>query len=329
MIPENMLADGAWLPLVFGGLMGLAILIYVVLDGYDLGVGMLMTRASDQHKDMMIASIGPFWDANETWLVLGGGLLLVAFPIAHGTILTALYLPVALMLLGLILRGVSFDFRAKAGDDHKKRWDRTFAAGSLLASLAQGYMLGMYIMGFERTWPAVGFSLLAGACLASGYAFIGACWLIWRTEGELQRRSVKWAKRFLLWTALGLALVSIVTPLVNERIFEKWFQIPELMLLAPVPLAPGFLLLLLYFNLRRQPHGDGHHEWVPFAAAIGVFALAFVGLAYSFFPYVVPEKMTLWDAASAPESLMIILAGALFVLPCIMGYTVYSSWVFR
>jgi cytochrome d ubiquinol oxidase subunit II len=186
--------NGQWLPLAFAGLMGLAMLIYAVLDGYDLGVGMLMKAATDEEKDVMIASIGPFWDANETWLVLGVGLLLVAFPLAHGIILSNLYLPVALMLIGLIMRGVAFDFRAKAKAGHKHAWNNAFFGGSLLTALAQGYMLGSYILGFEKSYNAFGFSMLVGICVAAGYCLIGSSWLIMKTEHELQRKAVHWAR---------------------------------------------------------------------------------------------------------------------------------------
>ncbi len=216
-----------WLPLAFAVLMGVSILAYVVLDGYDLGVGILMARADRAERDMMVASIGPFWDANETWLVLGIGILLVAFPVAHGFILGALYLPVALMLLGLTMRGVAFEFRVKAQTHLQGWWDRAFVAGSALTAITQGYMLGAYIMGFQGGWAAHGFALLTGVCLAAGYAFIGATWLILKTEGELQARAVRFARTTLWLTALGMVAVSLATPLVSPRIFEKWFAFPR------------------------------------------------------------------------------------------------------
>ncbi len=325
---NEMLANGQWLPLAFAALMGVSILAYVILDGYDLGVGMLMSRATDAEKDRMIASIGPFWDANETWLVLGVGILLVAFPLAHGVILTALYLPTAAMLGGLILRGVSFDFRAKAKAHHKHLWDKCFIGGSLIAALSQGYMLGAYILGFDQSWASFGFGLLAGICLAAGYCFVGAGWLIMKTEGELQKKAVRWA-RFSLWgTTLGMAVVSIATPLMSARIFDKWFSLPEFFLLLPIPLMTGGLILLLEFALRKLPRADDRYCWIPFAGSVGLFLLGFHGLAYSFYPYLVPDKITIWQAASAPESLMIILVGALVVLPCIIGYTIFAYRVF-
>ena len=320
--------EGHWLAVAFAALMGLSILLYVILDGYDLGVGMLMATADDEQKDRMIASIGPFWDANETWLVLSVGLLLVAFPAAHGVILSELYLPATLMLMALILRGVSFDFRAKARSQHKQRWDNTFFAGSLLAALCQGYMLGLYIMGFESSLSASIFALLVAISLAAGYCLMGACWLVMKTEDELQRRAVRWARRSLWLTAVGIAAISLVTPLVNERIFAKWFSLPEIILLAPIPLLTALLVLALDRLLAGMPyHRDRFYRW-PFWLAAAMFGLCFQGLAYSFYPYVVPEQMTIYGAAASPESLWIIFVGALLVLPCIIGYTIFAYRVF-
>ncbi|WP_235830067.1 cytochrome d ubiquinol oxidase subunit II [Algihabitans albus] len=318
-----------WLPVVFAVLMGLSILIYVVLDGYDLGVGLLCARATAEEKDRMIASIGPFWDANETWLVLAVGLLLVAFPIAHGQILSTLYIPVVIMLVGLILRGVSFEFRAKVQVERQYLWNRSFFAGSLMTALAQGYMLGLYVMGLEQTVGTVIFACLTAVCLAAGYAFIGACWLIWRTEGALQRKAVVWAQRLLLLVVLGILAVSLASPLVSPRIFGRWFVVPEVLLLAPLPLLSIAIVTGLRLGLRHLPARGDAFSWAPFAAALGLFVLAFAGLAYSFYPYVVPERLTIYDAASAPESLLIILIGTLFVLPVIVAYTALSYWIFR
>jgi cytochrome d ubiquinol oxidase subunit II len=321
--------DPTWLPIIFAGLMGLSILLYVVLDGFDLGVGILTYGQSNDHQDMMVASIGPFWDANETWLVLGIGLLLVAFPIAHGVILTALYLPVALMLVGLILRGVAFEFRAKVKPDQKPLWNRLFFGGSLLTALAQGYMLGAYILGFETGVAELAFCLLAAVCLAAGYAFVGACWLILKAEGTLQAKAVAWARQTLLFTALGMVAVSVTTPLVSPRIFAKWFQFPEVIALAPIPLMTAALFVALFVFLRGMPRSGDRLAWVPIWAAATLFTLGFFGLAYSFFPYIVPERLTIWEAASSPEALSLILIGTLFVLPVILAYSLFAHWVFR
>jgi cytochrome d ubiquinol oxidase subunit II len=321
--------NGQWLPFIFMVLMGTAILAYVILDGYDLGTGILMSRGNGEEKDRMIASIGPFWDANETWLVLGIGILLVAFPAAHGIILTGLYLPVALMLGGLILRGVSFDFRAKVKAHHKHLWDKAFIAGSLLATMAQGYMLGLYIVGFERSLATVAFGLLVGVCLASGYTLMGAGWLIMKTEGELQQKAIRWARWAVWGTAAGILAVSVATPLVSARIFEKWFSLPNFLILLPIPVITGTLVIWLEIVLKKLPLPEDRYCWAPFAGSAGLFLLGFVGLAYSFFPYIVPERLTIWEAASAPESLLIILIGALTVLPFIIAYTVFVYRVFR
>lgn len=324
----NYMTSADALPVIFAGLMGLSILLYVILDGYDLGVGMLMSQVERGEKDLMIASIGPFWDANETWLVMGIGLLLVAFPIAHGIILTSLYLPVAFMLAGLILRGVAFDFRAKALERHQRSWDRAFIFGSLLAALAQGYMLGMYIVGFEHSLINTAFGLLCGICLAAGYAFIGACWLIMKTEADLQHKAVIWARICLWLTALGMAAVSLATPLVSGRVFEKWFSIPEFFILLPIPVLAGLLIIGMELLLRKMPLPGDRYYWLPFLGAAGIFLLCFLGLAYSFYPYIILDRLTVWEAASAPESLSFILVGALIVLPSILGYTAYSYRVF-
>lgn len=316
------------LPLIFAGLMGVAILLYVILDGFDLGIGILFAAADTDDKDTMIASIGPFWDANETWLVLAVGLLLVAFPIAHGVILTALYIPVFLLLVGLILRGVAFDFRAKVPIHRKRRWDRMFFAGSLLAALAQGYMLGIYVLGLQQGIAAMLFAALVALCLAAAYAAMGSAWLIYKAEGELQQKAVFWLRRTLVFTAAGMAAVSAATPLASPRIFEKWFTLPEIVWLAPLPIAALGLFLWLWRMCVHLPGHEDEHSLKPFIVLSAIFALGFGGLAYSFYPYVVPDQMTIWEAAAATESLAVILIGTAFVLPIILGYTVYAYRVF-
>jgi cytochrome bd ubiquinol oxidase subunit II len=332
-LAQGLTGAAFWLPLIFMLVMGLAMLAYVVLDGYDLGVGVLLRGASDNEKDLMIGSIGPFWDANETWLVLGIGILLVAFPMAHGVILGALYLPVAFMLIGLTLRGVAFDFRAKAHVQHKHAWNMAFFAGSLLAAFSQGYMLGLWITGFATgLWPHA-FAVLIGVCLIAAYALMGACWLVIKTEGELQLRAVQWAKASLWLTALGVLAVSVATPLVSERIFARWFNVENLMMLWPIPLMTAVLFFSIACSLQRLPtrlkDGNEYGAWVPFACTIGIFALAFHGLAYSTYPYLVIDRLTIWQSASSPEALKIILVGALIVLPVIVAYTAFAYRVFR
>lgn len=316
------------LPIIFTFLMGFSVLIYVVLDGYDLGVGMAMNFANNKERDTMIASIGPFWDANETWLVLGVGILLVAFPMAHGMILTSLYMPTAIMLIGLILRGVSLDFRAKAHANYKDRWDNCFIIGSTITAIAQGYMLGSYINGFNYGLHYILFNTLVGICLASGYIFVGSGWLIMKTTGTLQIKSVKWARASLWLTVLGIGTISVATPLLNEVIFHKWFSLPNFIFLLPIPLFTGITILYILITLKRLPLKDDALSWVPFVSSIVLFVLGFIGLAYSFYPFIVPGKMTIFEAASAHDSLIITLIGILIVLPFIIGYTAFAYKVF-
>jgi cytochrome bd ubiquinol oxidase subunit II len=316
------------LPLAFAGLMGLAILIYVVLDGFDLGIGILFAVAEEKDQDTMIAAIGPFWDANETWLVLAVGLLLVAFPEAHGVILTALYLPAFVLLFGLILRGVAFDFRAKVPAGRKRRWNRAFLVGSLIASLAEGYMLGIYVLGLQTGLAAFAFGALVAVCLSAAYAAMGAAWLIYKAEGELQKKAVKWLQRLLLFTVLGMAAVSLATPFASPRIFERWFVWPDLLYLSPLPLLSGVLFVYLWRETFHLPKPGDRHALVPFLCLAAIFTLGFFGLAYSFYPFVVPDQLTIWEAASATESLGIIFAGTAVVLPVIIGYSFYAYRVF-
>ena len=332
LIPDLTQAAG-WLPLAFAGVMALAMLIYVILDGYDLGVGVLLRRADDRaQKDMMIASIGPFWDANETWLVLGVGVLLVGFPLAHGVILGHLYLPVALMLVALTLRGVAFEFRVKAREVHKPWWDRAFYVGSLVAGWSQGYMLGELITGFQSGWATIAFSALIGFCLLAAYCLLGAGWLILKSEGALQLRAVHWAQRSLWLTAAGVAAISLATPWVSKRIFDKWFSFPNFVLLLPIPLMTLALFVIMALSLKRLPVrfalNNQYGAAVPFACTVGIFLLAFYGLGYSLFPWLVIDKLTVWQAASSPEALMVIFWGVVVVLPMIIGYTAFSYRVF-
>jgi cytochrome d ubiquinol oxidase subunit II len=316
------------LPVVFMALMGLAVLAYVILDGYDLGVGMLMPAATEREQSLMVASIGPFWDANETWLVLGIGILLAAFPAAHGLVLTALYLPVVLMLVGLLLRGVAFEFRMKALGWHRELWNWLFWAGSFIASFFQGVMLGRYITGFESGLGYWLFAITVGASLCGGYVLLGATWLIYKTEGELQGKALAWARWGLLWVALGVALVSLATPLVSETVRHKWFDFPRTLGLMLLPAATLLAGAWLWIVTGRMKNGDLARDWRPFAAAGAIFALAFAGLAYSLYPYVVIDRLTIWEAAAHPSALKVVFIGAAVVLPFIVGYTILSYRIF-
>lgn len=320
-----------WLPVIFIGLMGFAVLMYAVLDGYDLGVGILLPPGAEneQQRDTMIASIGPFWDANETWLVLAVGLLLIAFPSAHGFILTQLYLPVSIMLLGLILRGVAFDFRAKAAIDHKATWDRIFRAGSLLTTLAQGYMLGHYVMGFEAGWHSHLFASLSALGVTTAYCYIGASWLIMKTEGDLQRRAVRWAAWSGRTAFAGVIAVSVVNPLVNPGVFARWFTYPLVMFVLLIPVLCFLAFIANELLLRRLPRPGDRLCWLPFVNVLVIFVLCFTGLAFSFYPEIVPGRIHIREAASADASLRFILVGVLVVVPLILAYTAFAYRVFH
>jgi cytochrome d ubiquinol oxidase subunit II len=316
------------LPLVFMAVMGLALLAYVILDGYDLGVGLLLPLASDEEKDVMVSSIGPFWDANETWLVLGIGVLLVAFPKAHGVVLSALYLPVAVMLIGLILRGVSFDFRVKARAARKGMWNALFATGSLLAATAQGWMLGSYLTGFGDGPWSLAFSLGIALTLPTAYAMLGAGWLMMKTEGALQAKAVRWARRVLWPMGVALVGISLATPLVNAGVFQRWFVMPQFIGLLPIPVACAAAFFAAFHVTGRERAVQAGYGWVVFASTVLIFVMSFIGLAYSIYPYIVIDRLTVWQAASAHESLVFIFVGVAITLPAIVVYTVFMYRVF-
>ncbi len=321
---------------IFSTLMGMAILLYVVLDGYDLGVGMLMPIADAHEQELMVASIGPFWDANETWLVLGIGILLVAFPKAHGIVLAALYLPVVAMLIGLMLRGVAFEFRMKAEGWHRELWNWLFWFGSFFAAFAQGLMLGRYVTGFESGFIYWLFAFMVGIGLCGGYVLLGATWLVMRTEGALQRKALIWARWGLLWVVVGFALISFATPFLSRTVFLKWFDFPNTLPLMIFPLAimyAAWHVLMgtgrLLGGERRARSRNSARDWIPFASAVSIFFISFLGLSYSIFPYIVINQLTIWESAAHPSSLQIVLLGVVLVLPFLLAYTVFSYRVFR
>lgn len=320
--------DANTLAIIFIGLMALATLLYAILDGYDLGVGMLMPLNDQEKADTMVASIGPFWDANETWLVLAVGLLLIAFPTAHSLVLRELYLPSAVLLIGLILRGVAFDFRAKAAFSHKPSWDKAFKLGSLIASMAQGYMLGRYVVGFNQDALSYGFAVLSAIGVSAAYCFIGAAWLVMKTEGELQKKAIEWARKTLYTMFAGILAVSIANVILSPEILQKWLVLPNALLVLPFP-----LLAVVFFWLNRKAlaelrQGNLAKQNRPFFYAVGTFVVTFAGLGFSYFPYVVPGQMTIWQAVAAPESLNFVLYGAIIVVPTILAYTAFSYRVF-
>jgi cytochrome d ubiquinol oxidase subunit II len=303
-----------------------------VLDGFDLGIGILFpTTRDERERDQMMNSIAPFWDGNETWLVLGGGGLWVAFPQAYAVIMPALYLPVIVMLLALIFRGVSFEFRFLS-KPHHRWWDFAFFAGSTLAAFAQGIILGGVIEGITVVdgvfaggsfdW-ATPFALLCGLGLVAGYALLGATWLIAKTEGGLQEHAIAQARLLLVVVLAFIALVSLWTPIEFPRIAERWFAAPNIWFLWPVPLVTAAIGWFVWRGLARS------HDYTPFIGVVGLFVLAFLGLAISTFPYLVPPTLTVWDTAAIPDSQIFSLIGVLVLLPIIIGYFVFVFWTFR
>ncbi|MBB5186738.1 cytochrome d ubiquinol oxidase subunit II [Zhongshania antarctica] len=318
-----------WLPIIYMGVMGLALLIYVMLDGYDLGVGLLLPLAEEDEKDMMIASIGPFWDANETWIVLGVGILLIAFPLAHGIILSGLYLPVTIMLMGLMLRGVAFDLRVKAGDHHRGRWNKAFFAGSLIASTAQGWMLGAYITGLQDNITSLLFSALIAMTLPALYLILGCGWLLMKTEGALLNKAIAWGRMAIWPMGLGLFMVSVATPMVSPAIAAKWFTLPYTILLLPIPLSCIICYVAIFILLGKPNilrHGYG---WLIYAATAVICVMASLGLAYSIFPDIIIGQMTIWDAAASVKSLQFTLVGVVITLPVILFYTFFMYRIFH
>ena len=313
-------------------ILGFGVIMYVLLDGFDLGVGMLFPFARDDDtRTLMMNSVAPVWDGNETWLVLGGTGLLAAFPLAFAVIIPALYFPIMLMLLGLILRGVAFEFRLKS---HRRRhwWNRSFFAGSLIATFFQGVVLGNFVQGFAVSGRQFGgtsmdwlqpFPLLTGVGLIFGYGMLGATWLVMKSEGELQQRSRIQAERLLYGVLAFIAMVSIWTPFVHEQIARRWFSWPHIAWLFPVPIVTALIAWGTWHGLREK------HEYTPFLGAMGLFIMCYLGLGISLFPYIVPYSVTLWQAAAAPNAQTFLLVGTMFMLPLILLYTFWSYYVFR
>lgn len=315
-----------WLPLVFLALLGLTMFIYVALDGFDLGVGMLLPRAKSQEQDIMVGSIGPFWDANETWIVLGAGVLFIAFPKANTLILGELYLPATFMILMLLIRGAAFDFRAKADDYHKELWNVGFMMSSGGMALTQGWMLGRYITAFGQEWMDYLFTLGVMLSVPAVYVLLAACWLIAKTEGELQTKAKHWANQAWWLVVVCLVLISIITPYVSEEIYRRWFG--QLSWLLPIPILSAIMLLRLKWLI--QGTDILHHKvWRPFQLTIMTLMLCALGLAISLFPYAVINKLTVWEAAASTPTLVVTLIGVCITIPIIIGYSAFAYWVFR
>ncbi len=320
-----------YLPVIWAALIGTAVAMYVFLDGFDLGIGILFPFAdNDGERDQMMTSVAPFWDGNETWLVLGGGGLLVAFPLAYAVIMPAFYLPIIVMLLALVMRGVTFEFRGISR--RKNRWNVVFAVSSTLAAFCQGVILGTYVQGvpvvagqfaggaFDWARP---FAFACGLGVVAGYALLGATWLLMKTEGPLAERSRAHARTLLAAVLAFMVVVSLWTPVAIPRIAERWFVLPNILFLWPVPLVTALVAYLAWRWLREG------RTALPFFAAMMLFLLGYLGLAISTFPYIVPPSITIWDAAAAPASQIFMLIGALFLLPIILGYTGFVYYLFR
>jgi cytochrome d ubiquinol oxidase subunit II len=320
------------LPLVWYGLIFTAVFLYILLDGFDLGVGILFPFApSDKCRDRMMNSIAPFWDGNETWLVLGGGGLFAAFPLAYAVMMPALYLPIIAMLLGLIFRGVAFEFRFKAVKS-RRIWDHAFHFGSLLAAFMQGMIIGAVVQGIEvdgRSFAGSTFdwlnaySVMTGVAVVFGYALLGSTWLVMKTDEETQDWARKSASYTIGYVALFLAIVSISMPIMNADIRARWFDLPNLFFLLPIPTASLILLIMIWRDLHAG------REYRPFLLSFGVFLTGYIGIAISMWPYIVPFEITFSQAAAAPESQSLLLVGTVVLLPLILVYVGYCYYIFR
>lgn len=322
-----------WLAYSWAFLLALAVFIYVVLDGFDLGLGILYPFYPEKRdRDLLMNTVAPVWDGNETWLVLGGGGLFAAFPMAYGIVMPALYAPIIAMLLALVFRGVAFEFRWRT-KRWLRYWDWAFIGGSAVAAFSQGVALGALVQGIEVADRAYAggwwdwltpFSLLCGAAVIVGYALLGATWLIMKTAGPVQDRARKLAWGAGLATMGFIAAVSLATPFLDSVYYHRWFEMPGLLIAAPVPIAVAVIALLMFRSLHIH-----HHEYRPFLLSLTLFALCFVGLGISIFPDLIPPDVTILDAATPYNSQIFMFVGALVLLPLILGYTAYAYWVFR
>ena len=325
--------DPTPLTLVWGGIILFAVYAYVVMDGFDLGLGLLFALYPEREdRDVLMNSVAPVWDGNETWLILGGGGLFAAFPLAYAVLMPALYAPIIAMLLGLVFRGVAFEYRWRT-ERWRGVWDIAFIGGSLVATLAQGIVLGAIVQGVtvEGREYAGGwwdwltpFSLLTGIAVVSGYLLLGSTWLVMKTEGAVQERARSLSWPFGLSTLGFIGAVSLATPFVNADYWGRWFAFPSALFSMLVPLAIGVISFMMFRSLRVH-----HHEYRPFVLTLVVFALCFVGLAISLYPNIVPPSITLQEAAAPEKSQVFMLVGTAVAMPLIIGYTAYAYWIFR
>lgn len=321
-----------WLTLTWVSILAFVIIMYVILDGFDLGVGILFPWVHDEEqRDIMMHTVIPVWDGNETWMVLGGSLLYGAFPIVYSTLLPTLYMPLLVMLAALIFRGVALEFRFKAST-YRYRWSIAFATGSTLAAFCQGLILGTFVQGYgsagsflivkDYQWLTP-FTLFTGLAVTSGYGLLGATWLIARTSHQLQLKMQLYAKRLLILVAASLGIVSLWTPFIEPHIWERWFTLPNLFYLLPLPLCSLAIISYLWYTLNHEPH------WQPFILSITLFLSAYIGFGISLWPYLIPYHTTFWQAASSRSSLIFMLVGVALLLPVLLGYTLYTYRIFR
>ena len=323
---------GLELSFIWAGIIALSVLIYVILDGFDLGVGLLFPLSKDEsERDVMMNSVAPIWDGNETWLVLGGGGLLAVFPLAYATVLPALYMSIILMLLGLIFRGVAFEYRWRT-TRWKPLWDVSFFGGSLVAAMCQGIALGALVQGIHienRTYAGgwwdwlTPFTILTGAALTVGYAMLGATWLNMKLQGRIQAHMRRLAWPFAVATVVFMGVFSLWSPFQNVEYFNRWFAFPTAIFSFLVPALVAAAVFGLFQGLRR------HWDIIPFLCAEALFVLGFIGIGISFYPFIVPSSLTIAEAAAPDSSLMFTLVGTLVLLPMILIYTAYTYWVFR
>ena len=324
---------GIDLSLIWAAIILVGVAMYVIMDGFDLGIGILFPLIQkEEERDIMINTVAPVWDGNETWLVLGGAALFGAFPLAYAVILDALAIPLTLMLIGLIFRGVAFEFRFKADPAHKPLWDKAFIAGSLIATYCQGVTVGSFISGFDVTnrqfsggaldWFSF-FPLFCGFGLVVAYTLLGSTWLVMKTETTLQTRMKHITSRLVIIFFAVLILISIITPLIHPQIRERWFTFPNVLYFSPVPL----LVILSSYGIWKKCHQDSH--CTPFLLALALVFLGLSGFVISVWPYVIPTSITIWEAAAPPQSQLFSLIGTLFILPFVFMYTAWTYYVFR
>lgn len=319
------------LPAIFAALLAISVFLYVIFDGYDLGIGLLFPFVKERaDRDAMVATVSPFWDANETWIVLSAGVLFIAFPQAYGEIFVALYIPTVTMLAGLIIRGCAFDFRSTAQKEKQPLWDNLFCIGSYIATLSQGIMIGIYVMGLKQTPLTWGFAILTGISVCFGYALLGSTWLIFKADSHIRQMAIRTVKHCIFLAFASIILISLATAFSDDTIIVKWLTLPNTLYVAPIPIACvvfGILILKLLPKLSK----DTTYKWdgLPYLYSVLIVLCTFIGFSYSVFPHIIVGKLTIWEATSATNSLSFTLWGVALVLPLIIIYTFYVHRIFK